>query len=380
MAFPVRISELTVDWLNEVFAARGVPGARRIVGFEAVPASGRGGTSSVRVLSLTYDPPTELAPQKVLAKFSSESEAVREAAREYRLYQREISFYAHCGADPGIRTPACYAAEYDERSNTCVLLLEYVENARSREDAESGPGDVAAAVGCLAPFHARWWGREADLAFIESEYALPALEQRVEKAARAFARINEGGHRGAFGETGFAILELWLTHARRLADDARSRPQTMCHGSFHRGQILFPESGGGVPWVIDWQNVAVNVGATDLARLVVSGLLPDQRRQHERPLMARYHASLVEHGVRDYPWEQFLDDYRLGIVSLIVFHSLILADYPVEVIHRFWKGKEPFWEALFRWPGQAAEEWDVLGWLEATVRRIGAGVDPATRP
>ena len=373
MSFPARLTELTVEWLNAVFAARGLPGAGRIVGFDAVPASVRGGTSSVRVLTLRYDPPTDSAPKKVLAKFSSEDESVREAAREYRLYQREIAFYARYGKDPGIRTPACYAAEYDERGNTCVLLVEYVENARSRDGAESGPEDVAAAVRCLAPFHAKWWGREGSLAFIESEYALPALEKRMEKVTRAFTRIREGGHRGAFGETSFAILELWLTHARRLADYARSRPLTMCHGSFHRGQLLFPEEGVDLPWVIDWQSVSVNLGATDLARIIVSGLLPGQRRQHERPLMASYHALLVEHGVRDYPWEPFLDDYRLGIVSLIVFHSLLLADYPVEVIAKFWKGKDSFWEVLFRWPGYAAEESDVLVWLEKTVRPFSGG-------
>lgn len=368
MSFPVRLSELTVDWLNQVFAARGLLGARRIVAFEAAAASGRGGTSAVHVLTLTYDQPANLAPKKVFAKFSSESEAVREAAREHRLYQREIAFYAHYGTDPGIPTPVCYASEYDESSNTCVLLLEYIENARSREVQEGDPEDVEKAVRCLAPFHAKWWGRESSLAFIESEYSLPALEKRIEKVARAFARIKEGGHGGAIGETCLTILELWLAHARPLADYSMSRPLTMCHGSFHRGQILFPDHGAGSPCIIDWQNVSINIGAHDLARIVVSGLLPDQRRQHERHLLAMYHALLLEHGVRDYPLGQLFNDYRLGIVSLIVFHSLILADYPVDVITRFWKGKDPFWEELFRWPGAAAEESDVLGWLQETIR------------
>jgi aminoglycoside/choline kinase family phosphotransferase len=373
MSFPVRLSEITVDWLNAVLGAGGLLGARRVVGFDTAPASGRGGTSSVHVLTLTYDQPADLAPKKVLAKFSSESEAVREAVREHRLYQREIAFYAHYGLDPGIPTPACYASEYDERSNTCVLLLEYLENARNRDVHEGAPEDVEAAVRCLAPFHAKWWGREASLTFIESDYSLPALEKHLEKAARAFKRIQEGGHRGALGETSFAILELWLANARPLADYARSRPMTMCHGSFHRGQILFPERGAGPPWVIDWQNVSVNIGAHDLARIVVSGLLPGQRRQREPQLVALYHSLLLDHHVRDYPLDQLFNDYRLGIVSLVVFHSLILADYPVEVIAKYWKGRAPFWEMLFHWPGEAAEAWDALGWLKETLRPFSRG-------
>jgi hypothetical protein len=370
MSFPTRIADLTVEWLSGVFAARGLLDGRRLVRFEAAPAALRGGTSSVRVLTLTYDPPGGLAPQKVLAKFSSESESVREAAREYRLYQREIAFYAHCGADPGIPTPACYAAEYDARANTCVLLLEYLENARTRESLEDGPGAVEVAVRCLAPFHAKWWGRASSLTFIESEYAPSSVVRRMEKVARALGRIQAGGHRGELGETCFAILELWLAHARAWADYCQRRPLTLCHGSYHRGQILFTGPDPGSPWVIDWQNVSLNCGAHDLARIVISGLLPDQRRRCEPALLAAYHALLVERGVRDYSPAQLRDDYRLGIVSLIVFHALMFADYPVEVVAKYWKEKHSFWEVLFHWPGAAAEEAGALEWLRQTVRSL----------
>jgi aminoglycoside/choline kinase family phosphotransferase len=367
MSFPARLSELTVDWLNQVFDTKGLLGAGRIVAFNAVPASAQGGTSSVYVLTLTYDPPAENAPGRALAKFSAENQEVRDAVRDHRLYQREIAFYTHYGLDPGIQTPACYAADYEERSNTCVLLLQYIEEARSRAVHEGGPEDIEAAVQCLAPFHARWWGREAASRVIESYDALPVLEKRMEQAARAFARIKEGGHRGACGETSFALLDFWLAHAHALARYSRSRPQTICHGSFHRGQILFPDRGARLPWVIDWQSVSSHIGAHDLARIIVSGLFPAQRRRHERRLLALYHALLTEGGVRGYPLEQLFDDYRLAIVGLVVFHSLILADYPVEVVARHWKERTPFWEMLFRWPGDAAQEWDVLGWLETHI-------------
>ena len=370
MSFPAHISELTTDWLNETFARRGLLDGRKIVRFDSVPASGRGGTSSVHVLTLTYDDPGGSAPTQVLAKFSSESEAVREAVRAHRLYPREIAFYARYGANPGIPTPACYAAEFDERANTCVLLLEYFAHAHSRDVNTEGVEDVEKAVRCLAPFHAQWWGAALD--GIDHACDLTVVEQHRSQAARAFARIKDGGHRGEMGEASYAILELWLAHARPLAEYARSRPLTMCHGSFHRGQILFPDQGGGLPWVIDWQNVAIHNGANDLARIVVTGLLPGQRRQHERRLVDLYHVLLEANGVRGYSREQFRDDYRLGVANLIVFHSLMLADYSIATITKHWKGPASFWEMLFHWPGATAEEWDVVGWLAQTIRSLPA--------
>jgi thiamine kinase-like enzyme len=147
---------------------------------------------------------------------------------------------------------------------------------------------------------------------------------------------------------------------------------TMCHGSFHRDQLLFPNDGAGPPWVIDWQNVSTNIGAIDLARIIVNGLLPAQRQQHERRLLALYHTMLREHGVTGHPEQDLLDDYRFGLMNVILFHSLILADYPVEVIQKYWTARTPFWEVLFHWPGEAAKEWDVLEWMKQAVSSSAA--------
>jgi len=205
------------------------------------------------------------------------------------------------------------------------------------------------------------------------EYEPSSLEKRMEEARKAFKRIDQGEHRESLGETCFAILEFWLGQSDAFTRYSRSRPMTICHGSFHRDQLLFPEDGTKPPWIIDWQNVSTNIGAIDLARIIVSGLLPAQRRQHERRLVALYRTLLREHGVIDYPEQELLDDYRFGLMNVILFHSLILADYPVEVIQKYWSAPEPFWEVLFHNPAEAAKEWDVLGWMKRAIRSSAAG-------
>ena len=51
--------------------------------------------------------------------------------------------------------------------------------------------------------------------------------------------------------------------------------------------------------------------ANDLVYAIVLDWPGDLRRQCELAILQRYHATLVERGVRDYPWQQLWDDYRL---------------------------------------------------------------------
>ncbi|MDB6037719.1 MAG: hypothetical protein JWM99_1560 [Verrucomicrobiales bacterium] len=369
MSFPYRLAELTVEWLNELFFEKGWLGAARITTFDATPLSGQGGTSLVYVLRFTYDHSAERAPEKAIAKFSSDVEMVRQALRDYRLYEREIEFYARFGSDPGIPTPQCYAASHDAKENRCFLLLEYIEHSHMRDMHDGSPADVELAIRYLSAFHAKWWERKKDLEGVESENAPDLLELRIQKVKRAFQKVGEK-FRADFGEISFAIVELWLAHANTLAEYARRRPLTMCHGSFHRGQILFPDSVKESFYVIDWQSVSVDSGAIDLSRIIVSGLLPDQRRAHEERFVDLYYRGLLAGGVTNYSLEDLWNDYRLGIINLIIFHTQIFADYDVAIVSRHWKGKDSFWDALFHWPGNAASDGGAVDWLRKTVAAL----------
>ena len=371
MSFPVRLSELTTEWLNEVLPESPAFDSRRIAGFEAQPVSQRGGTSNAYVLVLAYEQESGQGPQRVLAKFASENSTARASARDHRLYQREVAFYSRYAANSGVATPACYAARYNPVDDTYVLLLEYIETAHARESADASPADMELVVRHLAAFHAKWWGRTHDITGIDSEYCPDFLERRIKNVTRAIERL-AGGFRHELGDTAATILDLWLANARPLADYARRRPMTLCHGSLHRGQILFSDCDPASLYIIDWQTVSIDSGANDLARILVSGLLPAQRREREVGLIELYHRTLREKGVISYSLAELLDDYRMGIVNLTTFHAQIFAVYDVEVVAKYWPGPDSLWDALFRWPGQAAEERGSVEWLRKIVASLPA--------
>lgn len=374
MPFPARLSEVTVDWLNDVLVEKRILTTERVAAFTVEPVPLQGLTCSVHVLTLSYDRPSARAPQKLILKISTDNPAARQALAANRGYQREVSFYSNIGSDAGIPVPACYAARYNAEDDSCVLLLDYIDNTCQKDVFSGVPEDVDLAVEHLAALHAGWWGRERELESRGIVYAQAPflLDIYLEKLTAALGCLS-GRYRTDAGPTLMSLLDLWLPNARLFADHFRKGPLTLCHGDFHRNQILFPVAGRNPFCVIDWQLVTIDSGATDLAHILVTGLFPDQRRARERELVEKYYALLLQHGVIDCSIDRIREQYALGVVKLALFYLTTFAMGDVQPIVDWWAADEKhkgvsFWDMLCGWPSRALEEHGALELLEGILR------------
>jgi hypothetical protein len=68
------------------------------------------------------------------------------------------------------------------------------------------------------------------------------------------------------------------------------------------------------PRLIDLDGWRLELAATDLAYMIAVHWYPERRRRLEMPLLRRYHAALVDHGVSGYSFEALWGDYRLSVV------------------------------------------------------------------
>jgi hypothetical protein len=102
-------------------------------------------------------------------------------------------------------------------------------------------------------------------------------------------------------------LKPWL----RLTDP---RALTIIHGDAHSWNFLFPRSGSGPAYLLDWQLWHIDVGARDLAFLMALHWYPGRRRDLELPLIRRYHEALLAHGITNYTLDDLWLDYRRGVI------------------------------------------------------------------
>jgi hypothetical protein len=78
---------------------------------------------------------------------------------------------------------------------------------------------------------------------------------------------------------------------------------------------MFPPDDGAGVVALDWQTLSLALPARDLAYFLGTGLCVEDRRAHERDLVAAYHVALTAYGVAGYSLEDCWEDYRFAMVQ-----------------------------------------------------------------
>ena len=311
--------ELTADFLTSALAS--YLGGTVVTAVAAAPV-GTGQVSDSYRLSLTYDGPADLPPT-IIAKVPAADAASRTAARAFRTYEIEASFYSQLAARMPVALARCYYAAYDAGPDEYVVLLEDLAPALPGDQlAGLHPDDAAAAIRELAALHAAGW-EAAELA------ALPWLNRSGPDAAALLAavltdlypRFRER-YAGRFEPGTLGLIEEFLPKVSSYLA-AGAEPRTIVHGDFRADNLLF---GAPRPVVLDWQTAGFGAGTADLSYFLASSLPVAARRQYEEALVRRYHAALTSRGA-GLSWHDCWIGYRRhafsGIVMAIIAATMV---------------------------------------------------------
>lgn len=205
----------------------------------------------------------------------------------------------------------------------CVATIDpaitVLEDLRATHDhppwpVPPSPHQSELAIDALAEVHAQCWEAPALGNTIGKPHTIPDLTSMIHGiAARLPAFMEEFGDgltadaRQIYERVFASSLKPWL----RLTDP---RALTIIHGDAHTWNFLFPRSGHGPAYLLDWQLWHVDVGARDLAFLMGLHWYPGRRRELEMPLLQRYHDKLLAHGIVNYSFDDLLLDYRRCLV------------------------------------------------------------------
>jgi hypothetical protein len=207
------------------------------------------------------------------------------------------------------------------------LILEDLRLSHTNPPWPHCPTDkeVYAAAAVLARLHARWWEAPALGSTIGTLHTEASLRKMVygfrDHLPGLFDDLGENLPiadrlllEGVFNSS----LRPWL----RLLEQ---RALTVIHGDAHPWNFLFPRSGEGMPYLIDWQLWHPDVGPKDLAFMI--GLHWDRtaREQLELPLLHFYHQELISAGVSTYSFDDLMLDYRRCLVRNLTFPIILWA-------------------------------------------------------
>lgn len=317
---PTTTSEITADWLTEVLhASATLPASATVASVDIDPAAaGVGFMGEVGKLNLSYDGDAGSCPRTMMAKFPTQNPDIKAMMRPTRVYEREHRFYAELAADTTVRTPEVYHVTCNTSADEAVdeeylILMEDLGDLTLGDQLAGVSVDQArAALVGLASHHARFW----DGAGMENADFIPVINGPLNKQGEPIYAASLPGFKEVFAD---ALRPEMVPYADaygkshpKLLDLFGAMPHTLVHFDYRADNLFFEADGTVV--VIDWQSISQGGGAADVAYFLSQNLSVEDRRAHEDELLHAYHDALGTAGVTGYEFDQFFQDYRVGVI------------------------------------------------------------------
>jgi hypothetical protein len=303
------LSHLTPEWLTRVLREGGHTEAAAIE-VAAEPMQFTGAVADMARLRLAYDGSGTEGPATVIAKIRGDDDLRRGMDAAMGLYAREAAFYAQFADRVPVATPVCF---HVGDGTTTPLLLEDLGGLRMGDQMQGlSLPDAERLMEVLAELHARFWGSPdlgADWIVSPAEGPFAGMiVQLVGSGVEALReRFADQAPPGVLDEVAEAAPR-WGEILQRCTEG----PQTLVHNDCRGDNIFFRADGE--PVFVDWQIPARTRGTQDIGNLLAGSMDTADLSAHWENLLHRYHAGLLERGVRGYSWEECVEHYRQNIL------------------------------------------------------------------
>jgi hypothetical protein len=217
-----------------------------------------------------------------------------------QVFPREVWFYERLASQIGGSLPTCYFAGRNERQ--AIILMEdlLARNARFARASDAATVEqVRSLLEILAAVHGRYWGN-GDLYGLVNEPDRKSGCAVLDFSDQALYQPDNFARMANLPRTAVVPAELRdLGNARRylqlLIRWFDAGPRCLIHGDAHLGNTFHSLRGGDAGY-IDWQTYTGGHWAQDVSHLLCTALTVEDRRRHERPLVAHYLGELARHG------------------------------------------------------------------------------------
>ncbi len=320
--------ELTLSWLADALA--GQLGGSELGGARVEPL----GDGTNRRARVHLDYRAGKGPASVFVKIQGRALS-RLALLSLGAFASEARL-AGSGVELPIESPRAFAAAVDWRRLRYVVVTEDVAALGGRPNDATrplGPAEVSSGLAGLASLHAAFWGRRLppSLGFLEP-WRLRSGWALISRAslARGMRRLERLGQAQLVRRsTSAAVLERQFRRSAVLASRA---PQTVLHGDPHPGNTY--ALGEGRTGFYDWQLVRRGSWSHDVGYFLAGSLAVEDRRRHERELLAGYLEALRRAGAEAPGAGEAWDGYRatpaFGLGTWL--HTLSAAVFQPEAI------------------------------------------------
>ncbi|WP_454882533.1 phosphotransferase [Sphingomonas oryzagri] len=236
------------------------------------------------------------------------------------FYANEVAFYRHIRPELTLEAPRCFGGGYDPETTCFGLILEDLTTRGAtfpNTTVRTTLDDIRALLDTLAALHARFWQSprfSGDLAWVETHLRGDVAHLMNNLAPHHIAHEveTENFKREMVQRLRTNAADL-LAGTQAVQRHQSRLPQTLLHGDTHLGNTYqLPDGTAGL---LDWQLMVRGHPMHDVNYFITTGLSIEDRRNHERELLAYYLDRLAQAGVAPAPrLEDSWLEYRRALV------------------------------------------------------------------
>jgi thiamine kinase-like enzyme len=330
MGLPSKLEEIDGAWLSEALYEAG-----RISEPKGVTVKGTkgltGGTAFSTTMSiLELDGPAG-TPATAVIKLPIGDSPLRSLLDGIGAYRREITFYGELAHQFPVRVPEAYVVKMDEATSNFVLILEDLSHIDTPDQIVGLTlAQAEKAVDALAVFHAWSWEHERldrlqdSIPPLDGPKAVAIYESFTSYFTLLWPQVRDlpmiADEVKTFGDRFSDYLPFFI--------EQLSTPRTIAHGELRADNMFVPREGDVI--IVDFQAIAQQAGIVDLAYLISQSVDEDVRRGKDEDFVRRYQEKLTVEGVRDYPFEQAWEQYRIATAFMLLIPVLSFAAEDVD--------------------------------------------------
>lgn len=254
---------------------------------------------------------------KLFLKLRAPIEGMHAVALRYKMYEKEVRFYNELAAQMNVRTPRVIYADYDPETENVALIMEYMDGWTSPDQLTGASHkQTMAAIEQLTSINAPFWNRTQELPWLpttQTDYMqlmipdMQACKDIFWERFGAALPISEQDY--------YHIIEQWPA----ILDGLSEGTLTLTHYDYRVENMFFSSDETEVA-VIDWQLMGALRAGWDLAYLLSTNILIEQRRTNEQQYIDLYLNKMREQGIA-YSEAELRHDMKwalLGLCSIAV--------------------------------------------------------------
>lgn len=346
-----KYSDISKEWIDDIFKKESIDDYTYI---ESEVLNSQNSITN-RVSLNNYSKTTV---KTFIIKFPPNNRKLKKFFHKLGYYSKEINFYKYFGSDPGINIPKCYSAEIHDETGEFNLVLEDIEDRRKIYPAQNNIKYVEYAIENIAKFHSKWWNDKIlfEYNWLHDGRHPESIDWNF-KIFKSFIPVMEKHYWKYISDKAWKTVEYILDNWHKYINVSWDG-FTLVHGDYHILQIIFSNKNNGNLTLTDWQTCQINWGAIDLARILITGLLPGDRRNHEEELINKYISVLNENGIKDISRSILMQQLRFCAIFSLLSHIItVCISDTTNMKEDLKKHNLRLEDVLFTWPSLAIEDW-----------------------